>query len=96
MVVPYDERDETLADDKQVSALKPPKIDDNLKAGEEVVEAIVDHQRAADGTLELKVRWEGFDENFCTWHEESDLGGCKKMIQTYLKSIDGRKCAAAE
>ena len=67
---------------------------ESLEDGEEVVEAILDHQKADDGTLEFKVKWQGWDENFSTWHDEEDLVGCEKLIKAYLKGIGGRKSAA--
>ncbi|OHE97974.1 chromo domain-containing protein [Colletotrichum orchidophilum] len=72
--------------------------DDNLEADEYVVEKILDHQVADDGTVNFRVKWEGYSKKADqTWEPEDSLKeGASEILEEYLRKLGGREALFEE
>ncbi|WYZ37796.1 hypothetical protein EsH8_II_001302 [Colletotrichum jinshuiense] len=67
--------------------------DEDLDADEYVVEKILDHQVAEDGTVNFRVKWEGYEKKADqTWEPEDSLkDGASEILEEYLRKLGGRE-----
>ncbi|OLN85216.1 Chromo domain-containing protein 2 [Colletotrichum chlorophyti] len=67
--------------------------DEDLDADEYVVEKILDHQVADDGTVNFRVKWEGYEKKADqTWEPEDSLKeGASEILEEYLEKLGGRE-----
>ncbi|TDZ33882.1 Chromatin-associated protein swi6 [Colletotrichum spinosum] len=81
-----DAAEATAADDDE-------EEDEDLEADEYVVEKIIDHLVADDGTVSFKVKWEGYDKKSDqTWEPEDSLKeGATDILEEYLEKLGGRE-----
>ncbi|KAK2014226.1 chromo domain-containing protein [Colletotrichum eremochloae] len=72
--------------------------DDELEPDEYIVEKILDHQVAEDGTVNFRVKWEGYEKKADqTWEPEDSLKeGASEILEEYLKKLGGREALFEE
>ncbi|KAJ3412638.1 hypothetical protein HDV05_000449 [Chytridiales sp. JEL 0842] len=73
----------------QIKAGSAAEKEDDIESVSFEVERIVDWGYTEEGSLLLKVRWEGFSEDWDTWEPEKSFDD-PNMVSDYLKSIGGR------
>ncbi|GJC96636.1 Chromo domain-containing protein [Colletotrichum higginsianum IMI 349063] len=71
---------------------------DDLEPDEYVVEKILDHQVAEDGTVNFRVKWEGYEKKSDqTWEPEDSLKeGASEILEEYLRKLGGREALFEE
>lgn len=58
---------------------------------EYLVEKILDHRKKDNGTIEYKIKWHGFSNEFDTWEPIENLN-CPELLQEYEETlVKGRK-----
>jgi len=67
--------------------------EDDEEEEEYEIEGIMDSQRASKGKFRYFVKWKGYDESHNSWVEEDDAGNATELINTYWRSIKGKKAA---
>ncbi|GKT46533.1 chromo domain-containing protein 2 [Colletotrichum spaethianum] len=72
--------------------------DEDLEPDEYVVEKILDHQVAEDGTVNFRVKWEGYEKKADqTWEPEDSLkDGASEILEEYLRKLGGREALFEE
>jgi len=72
--------------------------DEDLEPDEFVVEKILDHQVAEDGTVNFRVKWEGYEKKADqTWEPEDSLKeGASEILEEYLRKLGGREALFEE
>ncbi|GJP52437.1 hypothetical protein CLOM_g11550, partial [Closterium sp. NIES-68] len=48
------------------------------------VESVLAHRRRRNGTVELLIRWKGYDPSEDSWVSESDMGNARRPLHDYL------------
>ncbi|GJP56271.1 hypothetical protein CLOM_g15346, partial [Closterium sp. NIES-68] len=48
------------------------------------VESVLAHRRCRNGTVELLIRWKGYDPSEDSWVPESDMGNARRPLHDYL------------
>ncbi|GJP68328.1 hypothetical protein CLOP_g25051, partial [Closterium sp. NIES-67] len=48
------------------------------------VESVLAHRRRRNGTVELLIRWKGYDPSENTWVPESEMGNACRPLRNYL------------
>ncbi|GJP69760.1 hypothetical protein CLOP_g774, partial [Closterium sp. NIES-67] len=48
------------------------------------VESVLAHRRRRNGTVELLIRWKGYDPSGDSWVPESDMGNTRRPLHDYL------------
>ncbi|GJP78684.1 hypothetical protein CLOP_g8953 [Closterium sp. NIES-67] len=48
------------------------------------VESVLAHRRRRNGTVELLIRWKGYDPSEDSWVPESDMGNARRPLHAYL------------
>ncbi|GJP39060.1 hypothetical protein CLOM_g23451 [Closterium sp. NIES-68] len=51
------------------------------------VESVLAHRRRRNGTVELLIRWKGYDPSEDSWVPESDMGNARRPLHDYLHGI---------
>ncbi|KAK1689193.1 hypothetical protein BDP55DRAFT_432169 [Colletotrichum godetiae] len=71
---------------------------DDLEADEYVVEKILDHLASDDGTVNFRVKWEGYSKKSDqTWEPEDSLkDGASEILEEYLRKLGGREALFEE
>ncbi|KAK2041334.1 chromo domain-containing protein [Colletotrichum somersetense] len=66
---------------------------EDLEPDEYIVEKILDHQVAEDGTVNFRVKWEGYEKKADqTWEPEDSLKeGASEILEEYLQKLGGRE-----
>ncbi|GJP47147.1 hypothetical protein CLOM_g6374 [Closterium sp. NIES-68] len=48
------------------------------------VESVLAHRRRRNGTVELRIRWKGYDPSEDSWVSETDMGNARRPLHDYL------------
>ncbi|GJP51941.1 hypothetical protein CLOM_g11072 [Closterium sp. NIES-68] len=48
------------------------------------VESVLAHRRRRNGTVELLIRWKGYDPSEDSWVPETDMGNARRPLHDYL------------
>ncbi|KAK2058985.1 chromo domain-containing protein [Colletotrichum caudatum] len=72
--------------------------DEDLEPDEYIVEKILDHQVSEDGTVNFRVKWEGYEKKADqTWEPEDSLKeGASEILEEYLQKLGGREALFEE
>ncbi|GJP65689.1 hypothetical protein CLOP_g22557, partial [Closterium sp. NIES-67] len=49
------------------------------------IESVLAHRRRRNGTVELLIRWKGYDPSEDSWVPDSDMGNARRPLHDYLK-----------
>ncbi|GJP35398.1 hypothetical protein CLOM_g19908 [Closterium sp. NIES-68] len=53
------------------------------------VESVLAHRRRRNSTVELLIRWKGYDPSEDSWVSETDMGNARRPLHDYLVKQDG-------
>ena len=82
--VPSEENEPARPEDNEPA---PPEDNEPTTAVEWEVEAILDHRRRVDGTVEYLVKWKGYGDSAASWVADTDLPNAGMIVQEYENAM---------